>query len=504
MGAKAYAAIAEELAKRAKSGIDSLAMDFTSRMDRVKDQGFQESTRYRGLSEPYDEAKTSHLTWTTDNPEYASAYSYGGPDKQNINQGSNVMPVKIKSDKPFDFGYRSQFTEVKYDDMLDRLRRGANDALGRGDITRDKGLDILDKIEDMRDAATDVNDMKPVYSWWNNKPEMVDVLKDLGHDSLIAKEGIDDNISTVAIFGGDQIRSVNAAFDPAKKESSNLLASTIPAAVGLGALTQGEEAEAGGVSKGVTALHDLLQPMGKSRMVGDEKLVMDTPELKVFEADPHYTSQGQGKSYRYVKYEDGNPVSTLQFGTKGPRSKKATIQNIHTDENSRRSGHAKDLLDRARQDFDIKHSDDLTNDGRAWSKAVPAIGTVGAGAAAATYTPEQNKAYAQSIISNEPPRTQGEQQWRSEMQGANMKLEDYMGLATGAVVGALETLGGLSKYLVGNSPSGYPVDVYSGEDKLRPQVTKQLMSGAQSLRGLARNKGASDTSVETGTYLSPL
>lgn len=218
----------EDIKPAYRPKITDLPMDSASRMARAEEMGFNQ-TMYRGLSEPFDEAKTSHLTWTTDNPEYASAYAYGGADKSNIDQGSNVMKLQVKSQSPFDFGYRSQFTEVKYDDMLDRLKRGASEALNRGDITRDKGLDILDKIEDMRDAAPDVNDMKPVFSWWNDKPEMVDVLKDLGHDSLIAKEGIDDNISTLAIFGGDQMRSVNAAFDPAKRSSSNLLAGTAAA-----------------------------------------------------------------------------------------------------------------------------------------------------------------------------------------------------------------------------------------------------------------------------------
>jgi hypothetical protein len=472
-GKKAVDFVLTELAERAKSG-DGLAMDFTSRMDRAKAQGFDTSQQY-----------------------------LHGASKGGYNETADISafdPEKIGDKWGQDregFFFTNDPNEANYYASTDTVGNNVTGGAVYPTYQRSENPLVIDSASDL-DLAGEGG-----TAYWDTRyKDILEQAKKGGHDSvkLIDRGPYEDQMSEMVVaLDPSNIRSVNAAFDPAKKESSNLLASTIPAAVGLGALTQGEEAEAGGVSKGVAALHDLLQPMGKSRMVGDEKLVMDTPELKVFEADPHYTSQGQGKSYRYVKYEDGNPVSTLQFGTKGPRSKKATIQNIHTDENSRRSGHAKDLLDRARQDFDIKHSDDLTNDGRAWSKAVPAIGTVGAGTAAATYTPEQNKAYAQSIISNEPPRTQGEQQWRSEMQGANMKLEDYMGLATGAVVGALETVGDITG-LIGDNLDVYSGGMYDYGDKFK----SPFKSYADRLRKAATDKGALPASVDSGTFLSPL
>lgn len=50
--------------------------------------------------------------------------------------------------------------------------------------------------------------------------------------------------SFVLVKDPSQIRSVNAAFDPAKKESANLLASALPGALGIGALSGGEKASA--------------------------------------------------------------------------------------------------------------------------------------------------------------------------------------------------------------------------------------------------------------------
>jgi hypothetical protein len=58
--------------------------------------------------------------------------------------------------------------------------------------------------------------------------------------------GVMPDTQHIVTFPGKEntIRSVNAAFDPAKSDSPNLLAGGAAAAVGLGAATQGEEAEA--------------------------------------------------------------------------------------------------------------------------------------------------------------------------------------------------------------------------------------------------------------------
>jgi len=113
--------------------------------------------------------------------------------------------------------------------------------------------------------------------------------------------------------------------------------------------------------------NDLLAPLGKSRMVGDESLLEDYGDVKAFESD--YKSATH-RSIRYVKYDaDGKPIAALQFRTKGPRSKKGEIQNIYTVESARRQGVASKLLRFAQQHYDIKHSDDLTNDGRVFKAA---------------------------------------------------------------------------------------------------------------------------------------
>jgi predicted GNAT family acetyltransferase len=117
--------------------------------------------------------------------------------------------------------------------------------------------------------------------------------------------------------------------------------------------------------------NDLLQPIGASKMVGDEKLLSQDNTFS--HGLSEFTSSR--KSYRYLYHgEDNNPIGSMQIQTSGPRSKKAVIQNLYVSENNRRQGIASKLLKRARQDFDVKHSTDLTSAGRAFAAVVKAAG----------------------------------------------------------------------------------------------------------------------------------
>jgi hypothetical protein len=114
--------------------------------------------------------------------------------------------------------------------------------------------------------------------------------------------------------------------------------------------------------------NDLLQPINQSRMIGDEKSLFDEG---VYKAGVSGFSMNNRKSIRYLHHdENDNPIGALQIMTEGPRSKKAVIQNVYVAEPFRRSKIATGLLKRARQDYDVRHSNDLTNAGRSFAKAV--------------------------------------------------------------------------------------------------------------------------------------
>lgn len=118
--------------------------------------------------------------------------------------------------------------------------------------------------------------------------------------------------------------------------------------------------------------NDLLQPIGQSKMVGDEDMLFDDGLYKAGVSSHAWNNK---KSIRYLHHdEDGNPIGALQIMTHGPRTKKATIQNVYVAEDHRRKNIAANLLKRARRDFDVKHSQDLTDQGRAFAKATKAYG----------------------------------------------------------------------------------------------------------------------------------
>jgi len=119
--------------------------------------------------------------------------------------------------------------------------------------------------------------------------------------------------------------------------------------------------------------NDLLRPIGASRSVGDEKPLFDEGVHKAGEAG--WPGPNNSRSIRYLHHDENDtPIGALQIRTHGPRTKKATIQNVYVAEGARRKGIAASLLKRARQDFDVAHSTDLTRDGRAFARAVKAHG----------------------------------------------------------------------------------------------------------------------------------
>jgi len=113
--------------------------------------------------------------------------------------------------------------------------------------------------------------------------------------------------------------------------------------------------------------HDLLSPINQSQMIGSEKMILDLHDVQAYEADYKHSTM---RSIRFVKIIDGKIVGALQFRTLGPKSKKGIIQNVRVDSKHRRNKIATELLRAARAYYTVKHSDDLTTDGKAWKASL--------------------------------------------------------------------------------------------------------------------------------------
>ena len=121
---------------------------------------------------------------------------------------------------------------------------------------------------------------------------------------------------------------------------------------------------------------DLLAEPGESQLVGPEAVVEDSGGIQVLDSSTPAPTGAEGSvSRRYVKRVDGVPVAVLQVNSTDGQN--AVITQTFTHADQRRQGHARELLERARQDFErVDHSDDLSVDGRAFAEATLADGEV--------------------------------------------------------------------------------------------------------------------------------
>lgn len=161
-----------------------LDMSTEARMQRARDMGFDTDTvYYRGQTADVSQMRVNEngVLFVTPDPNYASDPHYGG------REGGSVYPLYLSSDLLFDY----------------------NDTAAK-DALLSKGKSPL-----FRSAAN--GDFRALQD-----PEVTAALKDLGYQGFKALEP--EGQPSVAVFDPDQIRSVNAAFDPEFKASPDLLA----------------------------------------------------------------------------------------------------------------------------------------------------------------------------------------------------------------------------------------------------------------------------------------
>ena len=169
----------------------ALDMREAARMKRAEEMGFDTSqTYYHGTKEDIRGFKGT--TFLTDNPELAKTYS---------GKSGSVYPVHIKQDA----------------EVIKDMEGGSwrQDGLTTDDIAYDLFQDGADSvrfkdINDVGENAFHFADQSKGYKEFRESE--AEILKKLSSENVLA------------IKDPSQIRSVNAVFDPAKKESSNLLA----------------------------------------------------------------------------------------------------------------------------------------------------------------------------------------------------------------------------------------------------------------------------------------
>ena len=266
------------------------ALRSASRLQRAQEQGFDISSPYFHASkQDIDEMQPGYddgLVFVTPDSEFANTWLGKGRFQERQGGTGSIEGVKKQKEKlraeankvmgALSEADRERYYNEVYWPQLSQLTTEAGQAdsaiyplLSRTKkpYRPNKDYKVLEELfskehldskfsqdlPTLRDAYKDGN-----YLLYENS-KVVDFLKSKGYDSMFLKEnsGPDKKFTTLAVFDGQDLRSINAQFDPAKTDSRNLLASGAPVAAGLlgAAAMQPEEVEAAGFSKLLRAFH---------------------------------------------------------------------------------------------------------------------------------------------------------------------------------------------------------------------------------------------------------
>jgi len=262
-----------------------LPMDVASRMARARKMGLNpDETLYRG--QPRIDTQTEFTpdyiggkhhsvgaAWFSNDPHIAAEYV---PSRQyaGFDEGSGMIPA---------FGPKKQL-----DITLEGMGPQGHKELKK--VYRSIGKDWgFDNFDDFVNVVTGGR----MWEYGNSLRFQNAVLRELSHWPAVR---LTDNTfgrmnDSVVVFDGKNIRSPFAKFDPAQKESSDILASAAPIAAAAGALAAPGEAEAGPVDKLVGALRRITNPLhgwhGSPHDFPAERLVrMPSGELQTIKGRP--------------------------------------------------------------------------------------------------------------------------------------------------------------------------------------------------------------------------
>ena len=123
---------------------------------------------FRGLREANNPLRTNPIDWFSETEELAKKYG--------DNLITKILPEKTNL---ADLGFRDYMTEVKKDDVLDRVKRSVIDSFDSGKIDRETALNNFNKINDMYSESG----YKRAHEWINTK-EISNILQDSGYNAI--------------------------------------------------------------------------------------------------------------------------------------------------------------------------------------------------------------------------------------------------------------------------------------------------------------------------------
>ena len=138
-------------------------------------------TMYRGIHGKYDPNFKQNIEWFSKEKNLAEEY------------GPNVIQKDINPKNPASLGFRTYGTEIKFDDVLDRIGRAITDRFQSNQLPKDSALKLIDEVESLRGGK----DYKKVHQWLMESPQAANLLKGAGYDSI---EHIERGVPTYGVL----------------------------------------------------------------------------------------------------------------------------------------------------------------------------------------------------------------------------------------------------------------------------------------------------------------
>ena len=154
-------------------------------------------------------------------------------------EASGLLPAMLRMENPLVTTNTSEITEKVIPALEDAFKNSRARTRQYGADSWDKNVRYTPK-EWISQLREDVSKNENSFVWTSIPDKVTEALKNLGYDGIIDSGGKMGGVPhRVAIpFRPDQVRSVNAAFDPAKRNSANLLATAAGGTISLSALRQ--------------------------------------------------------------------------------------------------------------------------------------------------------------------------------------------------------------------------------------------------------------------------
>lgn len=241
--------VGDVASKAVREGLD---MSTAARMQRAREQGYLPEVVYHGTGNDFDAfdpgmsggARFNTGVFMTASPDVASTYALG--------EQRQVLPLMYRAENPINvYAEGANWNRLGPNTRVDLPARTVNQSED-ADILRALGVQIED-TQEMLPRTTTLKQLFPeVYGYEDDFMDTNDFsrwAKRQGVDAVVFNDIVDRGPSgifsnkkalmparNIVSFDPSNIRSVNAAFDPAKRGSSNILAGAAGGAIGLSAL----------------------------------------------------------------------------------------------------------------------------------------------------------------------------------------------------------------------------------------------------------------------------